>query len=197
MLFGKLPTKRFIGLLLAVVMVVSMLQNVNMTAMAALNTDTRVSDPSTMDGWKEFFGKDILSTENAGAVWTDKSVFTDDDAFSGTGIAMNGTNDSFLVALSAIASNTSVTGMSNAPTDTMLILDLSSSMYTNNGYKHPTIVQTMLKSVNSTIEKLQKLSTTEISDRTAQGIGCRNKRLTFYHIGRRDFVICIIKLGRR
>lgn len=50
-----------------------------------------------------------------------KSVFTDDDAFSGTGIAMNGTNDSFLVALSAIASNTSVTGMSNAPTDTMLL----------------------------------------------------------------------------
>ena len=87
-----------------------------------------------------------------------KSVFTDDDAFRGTGIAMNGTNDSFLVALSAIASNTSVTGMSNAPTDTMLILDLSSSMYTNNGYKHPTIVQTMLKSVNSTIEKLQKLN---------------------------------------
>lgn len=114
MISGKLHMKRMIGLVLAVVMVISMMQNVNMTAVAALTTDTRVSDPSTMDGWKGLFGKDVLSTENAGSVWTDKSVFTDNSAFNGTGITMKGSNDSFLVALSAVASNTSVTGMSGS-----------------------------------------------------------------------------------
>ena len=82
MISGKLHMKRMIGLVLAVVMVISMMQNVNMTAVAALTTDTRVSDPSTMDGWKGLFGKDVLSTENAGSVWTDKSVFTDNSAFN-------------------------------------------------------------------------------------------------------------------
>ena len=158
MISGKLHMKRMIGLVLAVVMVISMMQNVNMTAVAALTTDTRVSDPSTMDGWKGLFGKDVLSTENAGSVWTDKSVFTDNSAFNGTGITMKGSNDSFLVALSAVASNTSVTGMSNAPTDTMLILDLSSSMYTQNNYRKPDTVKTMLKSVNTAIDNLQKLN---------------------------------------
>ena len=41
----------------------------------------KVVDAQKLDGWKEFFGPDILSTQNAGGVWTDKSVFTDASAF--------------------------------------------------------------------------------------------------------------------
>ena len=116
----------------------------------------RGADPSTMDGWKEIFLADPISTENAGKVWTDKSVFTDASAFAGTGITRKNP-DSFLVALSAMASNMSITGLSNTPTDTMMILDLSSSMY--NGYdRNPTTVQTMLAAVNSSIDQLQQLN---------------------------------------
>jgi hypothetical protein len=123
---------------------------------AAAQEDTRVADPSTMDSWKDIFLSAPLNTENAGRVWTDKSVFKDSAAFPGTGITLNG-NDSFLVSLSAIGSNMSVTGISNMPTDTMIILDLSSSMYL--GYERdPSTIQTMLKSVNDSITKLQSLN---------------------------------------
>ena len=57
----------------------------------------------------------------------DKSVFTNASDFSGTGINTSRT-DSFLVALSAIASNMGITGTSNVPTDSILVLDVSGSM---------------------------------------------------------------------
>lgn len=121
---------------------------------AAAEADTRVADPSTMDSWKEIFLPNPINTENAGRVWTDKSVFTDTSAFAGTGITMD-SDRSFLVALSALASNMSVTGISNMPTDTMIILDLSSSMYPG---RDPSTINTMLESVNASIEKLQSLN---------------------------------------
>ncbi len=84
------------------------------------------ADSSTMDDWKKFFPiTGNITTENAGGIWTDKSVFTNDDAFSD--ITMTET-DNFLVALSAMGSNMTVTGMSSVPTDTMLVLDISDSM---------------------------------------------------------------------
>lgn len=116
----------------------------------------KTADPSTMDGWKDLYLSQPLNTENAGKVWTDKSVFTDASAFQGTGITQSGDN-SFLVALSAMASNMTVTGISNVPTDTMMILDLSSSMYSGSS-RDPSVVKLMLSSVNDTIDKLQKLN---------------------------------------
>ena len=118
--------------------------------------DSRVADPSTMDSWRQIFLPDPLNTENAGSVWTDKSVFTDGSAFAGTGINRDDSN-SFLVALSAMGSNMTVTGIANVPTDTVMILDLSSSMY-NGSNRNPTTVQTMLTSVNQSIQKLQDLN---------------------------------------
>lgn len=56
-----------------------------------------------------------------------------------------------------MASNMTVTGMANVPTDTMMILDLSSSMY--DGSRRTTAtVQTMLTSVNDSITRLQNLN---------------------------------------
>ncbi len=151
-------THRLLSLLLCMALLASLLPAAMLFAGAASPEDTRLADPSTMDGWKRFFLPDSreITTENAGGVWTDKSVFTDATAFSGTGITMDET-DSFLVALSAMGSNMSVSGLSNMPTDTMMILDLSSSMY--NGFsRDPATVQTMLDSVNSSIVKLQELN---------------------------------------
>ncbi len=146
-------SQRAVSIILCVALLMAY---VPMAAYAAEVISNRVADPSTMDGWRQIFLSDELNTENAGGVWTDKSVFTDASAFSGTGITHNG-DSSFLVALSAMASNMTVTGMSNVPTDTMMILDLSSSMY--DGYdRNPSVVQTMLASVNESIEKLQNLN---------------------------------------
>ncbi len=158
-IYQKLEIKRVISLLLAFLMVFSTVQIIGLTSSVAdetVSADTRKSDPSTMNDWTKYFGANILSTENAGAVWTDKSVFTNADAFAGTGITLDGAeNESFLVALSAIASSQSVTGLSNVPTDTMIVLDLSSSMYPS---MNPSTVQTMLSAVNNTINKLQAVN---------------------------------------
>lgn len=146
-------SKRVLSILVCLAMLMSLLP---LTTYAADSITNRVADPSTMDSWKELFLSDLLNTNNAGAVWTDKSVFTDASAFAGTGITQDGDN-SFLVALSAMGANMSVTGLANTPTDTMMILDLSSSMY--NGYdRNPDTVRTMLKSVNDSINKLQDLN---------------------------------------
>lgn len=150
----KNTSKRILSILLCLALLMSYLP----LAVQAAETDpdNRVADPSTMDSWKSFFTPEVLNTHNAGAVWTDKSVFTDEAAFAGTGIARSD-KDSFLVALSAMASNMSVTGMANVPTDTILILDLSSSMY-RDSRRDPATVQAMLASVNQSIEKLQNLN---------------------------------------
>lgn len=147
-------TKRILSILICIALVIGYLPT--MAWAAASDSSNRVADPSTMDGWRDLFLPDLLTTNDAGAVWTDKSVFADAAAFDGTGITKN-KEDSFLVALSAMASNMSVTGVANVPTDTVVILDLSSSMYSGST-RDPKTVQTMLAAVNSSIEKLQALN---------------------------------------
>ena len=121
-------------------------------SVAAEETDvTRISDYSTMNEWKNYFGSDIKSTENEGSVWTDKTVLTDSSASGNSGIAMN-SNDDFLVALSAIASNKTVKVISNMPTDTMLILDVSGSM--NDDAGHNDLAEEMVDAANDSIADL-------------------------------------------
>ena len=140
-------TKKIISIAICLALVLSYLP-----AMArAAESDSRVADPSTMDAWKQFFLPDPLTTENAGGVWTDKSVFTDASAFAGTGIRQNRA-DSFLVALSAIASTMTVTGMSNVPTDTMLVLDVSGSMNDDTGNND--VAEDLVAAANSAIQTL-------------------------------------------
>ena len=43
----------------------------------------KISDASTLDDWKLFFGSKTDNTAEAGGVWMDKSVFTDASAFTG------------------------------------------------------------------------------------------------------------------
>lgn len=90
----------------------------------------RFVDANTMDSWKNYFNTTNVTTENAGGVWTDKSVFTDASAFQGTNITMQDSGKNFLTALSAIAANKEIVGYSTVPTDTVLVLDLSNSMPT-------------------------------------------------------------------
>ena len=117
----KTMTKRLLSMRLSVIM---MLGCVPISAFAAnVNSravENRVVDYHTLDQWKNYFGilgsnpNDLLlSTEYAGGVWTDKSVFSADDIpaqllaakYNGKSIALDDTGENFLVSLSAIASN--------------------------------------------------------------------------------------------
>jgi len=117
--------------------------------------DNKVVDPSTIHDWTTYFQDD--TTEYAGGVWTDKSVFDNVSDFetalgnSTMDINMVG-EDNFLVALSALASNKEIVGYSTIPTDTVFILDVSQSMDNSRS------VPQMVASANEAIEDLLKLN---------------------------------------
>lgn len=143
---------RIASIFLAMVFLFTAIPLTALTVSAVSPNSNRIADPSTMDGWKEFFPiTDEISTENAGGVWMDKSVFTDATAFNGLGISQNDPN-SFLVALSAMAANMSVTGMSHVPTDSILVLDVSGSMNDNQGNND--VAEELVQSANASIQAL-------------------------------------------
>lgn len=124
-------------------------------AYATESADRRIVDPSTMDGWLDVFSSENLTTEYAGGIWTDKSVFTSDDDFGGA-IEMQNDKENFLVALSAIASEQSVTGYSQLPTDTVFVLDVSRSMGENvqDGDNNNNAVAELVSATNDAMAKL-------------------------------------------
>ena len=143
--------------------ILSLFSGMGLTALAASGTHpsySKEADRATLDGWKAYFGTTHPSTENAGAVWTDKSVFADNSAFMGLTDANNHpitpevAEDSFLVALSALASNKSVVGHSSIPTDTVLLLDISGSM----GPKINDAVADLVLAANAAVTELLKLN---------------------------------------
>ncbi len=125
---------------------------------------SKVTDTSTVNGWKDIFTE--TSTENAGGVWVDKSVFSTVDDFLDYGkggtaedessntnyhLSMSDQNN-FLISLSAIASNKQVMGYSTIPTDTVFVLDMSSSMYRSNS------IGDLADATNSAIKQLTSLN---------------------------------------
>ncbi len=141
-------------------------------AAGAAQSDSRIVDPNTLDQWKNFFGEQeshsqnvSITTEYAGGVWTDKSVFKPgelpailtDATYNGHPISVKDKGDNFVVALSAIASNKQINGYSTIPTDTVLVLDLSSSMrYTDdNG---GSAVDELVEATNKAISDLLSLN---------------------------------------
>ncbi len=146
----KYGLKRIISMVLCMAMLMAQLPALAQAAQSP--PAAQAADPSTMDGWKAFFPTEgRIHTENAGGVWTDKSVFTEDTPFQSHGIAKDGA-DSFLVALSAMASTMTVTGMSNTPTDTMLVLDVSGSMNDNQGNNN--VAAELVQAANESISTL-------------------------------------------
>ncbi|MBE6607587.1 MAG: VWA domain-containing protein [Ruminococcaceae bacterium] len=140
---------KFVSVLLLIAMLVSYMPIIMTASAAERGVTNRVTDSSTMNAWEDFFLADILSTKNSGAIWTDKSVFLDSQAFAGTGITLDD-KDAFLVALSLMGSNSVITGMSHLPTDTMLVLDVSGSMNDNNN----DVAQELVQAANATVHAL-------------------------------------------
>ncbi len=131
-------SQKILSVFLSIVLLLSVLPLSVLTASAAQaqlednSGITRYADPSTMDGWKEFIYQDAdhFNTANAGGIWTDKSVFTDNSEFTALGIdgINNPSERGFLTSLSAIGSNMTITGQSAVATDTVMVLDTSGSM---------------------------------------------------------------------
>ena len=124
----------------------------------------RTADPSTLDSWQELFGTDTSDTANAGHVWTDKTVLLDASPFSSASTSqakrklnMVDADNNFLVALSTMASSKSIVGHDTLPTDTVFVLDLSSSMYSGADFI-PDTIQQMVASVNNAMDTLLRLN---------------------------------------
>ncbi len=144
---------RLTSFLVALALLLTMLPLTGGKASAAIETAdivSQVADPSTMDSWKEYFAlTGELNTNNAGGVWTDKSVLTDASAFADVGITKDDPNG-FLVTLSTMAANMSIVGMSHVPTDSVLILDASGSMNESNN----DVAAELVEAANSSIATL-------------------------------------------
>ncbi len=147
--------KKVLSLVLCVLVVLSCFTLLLSGSASAQGEDTRVVDPSTMDDWKTFFLGN--NTENSGAIWTDKSVFTDETEFDPL-VTMEDNNNNFLVALSAISAQTKIKGYSYLPTDTVFVVDVSRSMGRNSleGDNNHNVVQELVDSVNGAIKELQE-----------------------------------------
>ena len=148
---GKLLKRKSKPALALLVAVVMMFSSLPLTAFAAEGDANpyykRVVDVNTMDIWKDYFDLENLTTKNAGGVWTDKSVFSNTQAFPDS-VKMTNENENFLTALSAIAANKEIVGYSTIPTDTVLVLDLSASM-SNSGSQ-----SALITAANNAIAKL-------------------------------------------
>ncbi len=163
--------KRALSLLLALVLVASYLPIMHRATAANATTGSvgdafgqtgnKFADPHTLNNWKEFFNIDDpnnLNTAYAGGVWTDKSVFNSVQEYlaatdeSDSSLPLTIDDNNYLVALSAIASTKSVEGYSALPSDTVLVLDLSASMVSNQA------VPTLVASANDAITRLLALN---------------------------------------
>ncbi len=149
---GK-KAQRILAFVLSIVLILGVIP---ITAKADnSNNNGKVTDLSTIHDWENYFTDE--STEFAGSVWTDKSVFKNVDEFEtalgnrAMNIQMKG-EDNFLVALSALASNKEIVGYSTIPTDTMLILDVSQSMDSSQS------IPQMVSSANEAMTNLLKLN---------------------------------------
>ena len=158
----KMKLNKILSVILSLIIVASTFSGLSFVDAATNPHFSKVADASTLDGWKHLLGSQTNSTENAGGVWTDKSVFTDNthDVFQNLTDAYNKpikptvTDDSFLVALSAIASNKSIVGYSHIPTDTVLVLDASSSMGPGNQSHNNDAIAELVDAANSAMTEL-------------------------------------------
>ncbi|MBQ8605220.1 MAG: VWA domain-containing protein [Clostridia bacterium] len=140
-------SKRVLSAFLCVLLIMSYVP----FAASAAQTDSRVVDEQTLDNYTDLFynGTGSIDTYTAGAVWSDKSVVTD-PALLHPDVTMKDKDNNFLVSLSALASNKEIVGYSAIPTDTMFILDASSSMTS-------TDLRDVTNATNEAIKQLNKV----------------------------------------
>jgi len=172
MITGKGSIKRYISLLLAVVMVLAICPVTTFTADANTATAeaTKVADPGTASAWEHMMGTDTDGNRYAGRVWADKSVYKEGDTAvlntsgeSGSSFVVDLEDDeAFQVIFSVLGSSmtTTTTKTSNGPLDVVLVLDSSVSMTTTNN--NITRLQRVVEAANKLLGDLVKLNDVRI-----------------------------------
>lgn len=151
--------KRVVGrVLIAAALAVSLVVGLIPDSVRA--AETKISDLTTETKYTESLGHDA-STEYAGRIWTDKSVYSDDaviELMTGSNTTIENDSD-FLVAFSALATSQSISGVTQAPVDVVFIIDTSGSMTDDMSSTDSTnrIVNTVA-ALNSAIESIMSLN---------------------------------------
>lgn len=151
-----------VATILVVALVIGLLPNKTVQVLAA----DRMSDLSTATKYTESLG-DNASTEYAGRVWTDKTVYTEDavlTGYSGSSQTVEKGEDDFLVSFSALATSQSISGEEQAPIDVVFIIDISGSMSNQNSAMTNSAGQTYsrikftIDAVNDAIDAIMDLN---------------------------------------
>ena len=146
-----------IAMALVVALVVSLLPY--KSALAAEYT----ADLDTTMSYTESLG-DNASTEYAGRIWTDKTVYSDDSvtitAYGGAEHTVSKGENDFLVSFSALATSESISGQTQAPVDVVFIIDISGSMSNassgmDNGYSR---IYNAVQALNTSIDTVLSLN---------------------------------------
>ncbi len=156
-------TKKLVSILLCMALIVSYIPAISLTASADA-ASTSVADLKTLSDWENWFTPN--SSRYSGGVFIDKSVYTATEAKSDNYFADirnslsfgndNFGNENFMIALSAVGSNSEVLGYTHNPTDTMIVLDASTSMGT--GGANTTAIDDMVSGANEAIKRLLALN---------------------------------------
>ena len=144
--------------MVAIALVIAMTVGVVPAEVAAAKT----SDLGTTSKFTESLG-DNVSTEYAGRIWTDKSVFAEGatfTSFGGESTPIEKKSGDFLVSYSALATSQSVSGKQQAPIDVVFVIDLSGSMVRaenvmDNGQSR---LYNMVQALNASVKKLVTLN---------------------------------------
>ncbi len=164
---GNRNWKKFGAAVVATMLVVAMV--VGLWPSKALEVQAQTSDIGTADSWKQSLGEDV-STQYAGRIWTDKSVYSDDVSFElfaeegeehPTATIELKDDEDFLVAYSALATAQAVSGQTQAPVDVVFVVDISGSMDDSmraaDGTNSTRIAETV-KALNKSIDALMNMN---------------------------------------
>lgn len=92
----------------------------------------KIADPDTSTGWRTFFGisenNPVYSTDKAGRIWVDASVYASNEDAAAAGIAaqMDDPQNDFLISISAIAQTAAIHEQDGTGRDVVFVVSLNS-----------------------------------------------------------------------
>ena len=127
---------------------------------AAITGTTKLTDPDTASTWKDFLGAGeqdgTYSTEHAGRIWVDASVYSDAASAEAAGVAASSFKDpenDFLVSISAIAQTASVHQQDGGGHDVVFVVSLNSVLGSMTYAERP-YADYVVSALNSAIGRL-------------------------------------------
>ena len=148
-----------LGIILCCSFILSFFIPLTTTKALSFKNGVRLVDPDTTD---DYISRMINSTNGsrfAGRIWSDKSVFRNDIVLDYETDGYEGTitnNSDFLHVFSALGSSQAWIGL--PPSRTVIVIDNSSSMYSNNTEWTKTRVANTIEATNKAIDSLMRTS---------------------------------------